>query len=258
MRLFFCISITVLVLACQPTGNSSANEESYATYQTPKHHSETLTKVFEAHGGYEQWSKMKSLRYSKGEESTVTNLQNRKIRVESVEKTIGFDGNEVWITPDSVDASRARFYHNLYFYFYSMPFVVGDPGAIYEDVDEMNINGKSYQGIKVSYNEGVGDASDDNYIIWADPETSQMEWLMYTVTYRSGEPSDNYRLISYENWETFNGLRLPTKIQWYHFDGDSVGGVRGEPVIFENIKMEEKFPPDSLFEMPEGAIIAPR
>ncbi|MEQ9006731.1 MAG: DUF6503 family protein, partial [Ekhidna sp.] len=165
MKYLTILSLAVLV-ACQPNNQKESSEEATqaeAIYEAPSHHSESLTKVMDAHGGYEQWSKMKSLSYMKGDESTITNLQNRQIRLESPKQTIGFDSNEVWVTPDTIDASRARFYHNLYFYFYAMPFVVGDPGAFYEDVEPRELIGKAYIGIKISYGENIGDAPDDNF-----------------------------------------------------------------------------------------------
>ena len=250
----------VLVLwSCQPSQKQAKSEEKEAQkYETPAHHTEALTKVFEAHGGYEQWSNMKSLSYLKGDESTITNLQNRQIRLESPTQVIGFDGENVWVTPDSVDASRARFYHNLYFYFYAMPFVVGDPGAYYEDMEPKELDGKMYNGVKVSYNAGVGDAPDDNYIIWFDPESGKMEWLMYTVTYRSGEPSEKYSLIKYGGWSSFNGVVLPTSLQWFLYDGEKVGDPRREATIFENIQITDEAPDEALFGMPEGAQISAR
>ncbi|WP_420576467.1 DUF6503 family protein [Ekhidna sp.] len=250
------LAIALLIVACQPAkrGEEKPNEE--ASYRAPDHHSASLTKVLDAHGGYEQWSKMKSLSYSKGNEFTITNLRNRKILVESPNQTIGFDGTDVWVSPDSMDASRARFYHNLFFYFYSMPFVVGDPGAFYEDVEPRELKGKTLNGIKISYGENVGDAPDDNYILWYDPETNKMEWLMYTVTYNSGEPSNSYNLIKYDRWGEVNGLLLPKAIQWHQFENDSVGEMRDE-VLFENIEITQEPPADSLFVMPKDAQIAP-
>ncbi|MEP1033949.1 DUF6503 family protein [Ekhidna sp.] len=250
------LAIFAFSIACQPATQNETTEEQVPVYQKPEHHSESLTKVLDAHGGYEQWSRMKSLTYLKGDESTVTNLQNRKIRLESPKQTIGFDGQNVWIAPDSVDASRARFYHNLYFYFYAMPFVVGDPGAYYEDVEARELDGKMYSGIKISYGENIGDAPDDNYIIWYDENSNKMEWLMYTVTYRSGEPSDKYRLVKYDQWSEFNGLVLPTVLQWYEYDGVRVGEVRSE-AMFDNIQLSAAAPEERLFDMPEGSIIAP-
>lgn len=251
------LAITILLVACQPDKKTEENQTEEAAYQAPDHHSASLTKVLDAHGGYEQWAKMKSLSYSKGNEFTITNLQNRKILVESPDQTIGFDGTDVWVTPDTVDASRARFYHNLFFYFYAMPFVIGDPGAFYEDVEPRELKGKTYSGIKISYGENIGDAPDDNYILWYNPETNEMQWLMYTVTYRSGEPTDSYNLIKYDVWEEVNGLVLPRTIQWHQFENDLVGEMRNE-IVFDNIKITTEAPADSLFVMPDNAQIAPR
>ena len=250
-------AILAIAIACQPTAQKESAGAEAPAYEAPAHHSAALTKVFDAHGGYEQWSKMKSLSYLKGEESTITNLQNRKIRLESPKQTIGFDGQEVWVTPDSVETGRARFYHNLFFYFYAMPFVVGDPGAFYEDMEPMDLQGKTYGGVKISYGENIGDAPDDNYIIWYDQETGKMEWLMYTVTYRSGEPSDKFSLIKYDGWTEFNGLVLPATLQWFRYDGESVGEPLGEAIVFQNVEISTDAPDEDLFVMPAGAQIAP-
>jgi len=247
------ILIAFCCFACQPKKSSTNQVDKH----TMSHHSESLSKVFDAHGGYEHWDEMKSLSYLKGQEKTITNLKSRKILLTSPDKKIGFDGNDVWVYPDSIDASRARFYHNLYFYFYAMPFVVGDPGAFYEDLPSKQILDKTYAGIKISYNAGVGDASDDNYIIWYDPETYKMEWLMYTVTYKSGEANEDYRLIKYDEWNEFSELLLPTSLQWYQYQNDTVGEQSGNPVIFEEVKLTKEYPADSLFDKPEGSQIAP-
>lgn len=242
--------------SCSTSNEQKENKIGEDSYVKPAHHSESITKIFEAHGGFEKWSEMQSLSYLRGEETTVTNLQNRKIRLESPTQTIGFDGENVWISPDSLDASRARFYHNLYFYFYAMPFVVGDPGVFYEAVEPREIKGKMYNGVKVSYDNGVGDSPKDNYIVWVDPESNLMEWLMYTVTFRSGESSESYNLIKYGDWKNVNGLTLPTKLEWYTYE-DGVAGESRNEAIFENVQLSEEAPSNDLFEMPENAQIAP-
>lgn len=256
MKNFILLFILSFAIACQSNQQSADTDESMAVYEKPEHHSEFITKVLDAHGGYEQWSKMKSLSYTKADESTVTNLLSRKIRIESPKQTIGFDGENVWIFPDSLDASRARFYHNLYFYFYAMPFVVGDPGVFYEEMEPREIIGKVYNGVKVSYDNGVGDSPKDNYILWVDPETNLMEWLMYTVTFRSGESSESYNLIKYGAWETFNGITLPTKLEWYTYKDGVVGEPRSE-ALFGEIELSSVAPLESLFEMPDRAQMAP-
>lgn len=254
-KIVFLIGIVYLT-ACSTNTQQNNKEAGEALYERPKHHSDRISEIFDAHGGFEKWSEMKSLSYIKGEESTVTNLQNRKIRLESPNQIIGFDGENVWISPDTLDASRARFYHNLYFYFYAMPFVVGDPGVFYEDVEPREIEGKIYDGVKVSYDSGVGDSPKDNYILWVDPATNLMEWLMYTVTFRSGEASESYSLIKYGDWKNMNGLTLPTKLEWYTYKDGVVGEPRNE-AVFEDINISVDAPSDDLFEMPANSQIAP-
>ncbi|MDE0472373.1 MAG: hypothetical protein OXH57_10570, partial [Ekhidna sp.] len=162
MKHLIILTLAGLMLTCQPTGTNQSLGVNEVKYKRPSHHIDALTEIFEAHGGYEQWDKMKSLFYKKEEETTITHLKSRKIRLESPDQVIGFDGNNVWVIPDSVDASRARFYHNLFFYFYAMPFIVGDSGANYEALGERELKGKTYNQIKVGFEQVVGDASNDN------------------------------------------------------------------------------------------------
>lgn len=254
MKYLPALALAFTFAACQQP--SKKEEKPVVAYVTPSHHSESITKVFEAHGGYEQWASMKQLAYERGDEKTITNLNSRKIRIESASQTIGYDGTDVWVTPDTVDASRARFYHNLYFYFYAMPFVVGDPGVFYKDLEPREIKGETYGGVQVSYGDGVGDSPKDYYIIWYDQETYQMKWLMYTVTYRSQEASENFSLIGYDAWSEFEGVVLPTAFKWYQYEDGVVGDVRGEG-SFTNIMLSTEAPDESLFTKPEGAQVSP-
>jgi hypothetical protein len=258
MRIIITSILALVILwSCDaPTKSEQAIEIPEPVAITVDHHSPTISKVFAAHGGFANWAAMKQLSYTKGGENTVTNLQNRKIRLDSDNQTIGYDGNQVWIAPDTLDASRTRFYHNLYFYFYAMPFVLGDPNTFFEDMPERELAGKSYKGVRVSFGENVGDSPKDYYIVWYDPATFKMEWLMYTVTFKSGEVNENYSLIKYDQWVDVNGMLLPQKLQWYTFKDDVLGDVRNE-AIFENIKLSTEAPADSLFVMPANAKVAP-
>ncbi len=250
--------LLALALICSCQSNQPAENSQEIPRQEPvtSHHSANITKVFDAHGGFAAWSEMKNLSYVKRGEETVVNLQNRKIRLVSERRTIGYDGENVWVMPDTIEVGNARFYHNLYFYFYSFPFVIGDPGVFYEDLESKEILGKEYNGIKITYGDGVGDTPKDYYIVWYDPQTYKMEWLMYTVTFRSGERNENYRLINYDQWQEIEGLLLPTSIQWYNYK-DGVIGDKGNNVVFEDVKISKQMPSDDLFAMPEGAQLAP-
>lgn len=261
-KLTILLLLISVIISCQPKKENESPEAEVALEPliepsiNTDHQSATIKKVFDAHGGFDKWTSMKALTYIKGDEKTVTNLQNRKILLETATQKIGFDGDQVWIAPDTLDAGRARFYHNLYFYFYAMPFVVGDPGIFYEDLEPKELLGKTYKGVKISYDDGIGDSPKDNYIVWYDPNTYLMEWLMYTVTFGKAETNEVYKLIKYDSWETFNGLILPTAIAWYSYEDNLVGDIT-KTVSFQDIQLSEDAPNDAIFELPINGKIAP-
>ncbi|MDZ7646634.1 MAG: DUF6503 family protein [Cytophagales bacterium] len=230
------------------------NQQQAESKASTAHHSEQIARIFKAHSGFNQWAEMKTLKFSKDGEHQLIDLNSRKVLVEGEKRTIGFDGKDVWVVPDSL-TNGARFYHNLYFYFYAMPFVLGDPGIHYEDVGSKELFGMNLHGIKISYGDGVGDSPKDNYVLYYDEESNTMKALMYTVTYRSQESSDKFSLIKYDAWQDVNGVLLPQKIQWYNFKNDSIGEIRNE-VLFTEVSLSKDLVDQNLFTIREGAGIA--
>lgn len=220
---------------------------------------ETITKVFDAHGGIDQWNKMKTLSFSikrdGGNEVTTTDLKSRMELITTPNYKMGYDGNNLWLKENEgfTFKSDPKFYKGLYMYFYAMPFIVGDSGIIYENTEPLKFEDKSYPGILVSYEAGVGESSDDQYIIYYDDKTGQMKWLAYTVTYfEKGKKSTNFRYIKYNNWQTINGLVLPKSIDWYNYENDQPT-TKKSTVDFVDIELSEKAKEKSFFLPVDGA-----
>lgn len=235
----------MVLVACKKeatTEQSEMKEEKVVEVVTEKksRFPEDLEKVFNAHGTYDAWKSMKTLSYvldKKGNaEKHLTDLENRKVLITSDAFTIGFDGKEVWVNEGGkFPEDRARFYHNLYFYFYAMPFVLSDSGITYEKVDDLSFEGVNYPGYKISFAGDKGDSPDDNYFLYYHPETHQMQWLGYTVTYGEGKPNNNVNMIRYNDWNTINGIVLPKTIAWYSYE-------EGKPVEMTNeVSFKEGF-----------------
>ncbi|MEL6987606.1 MAG: hypothetical protein AAGK97_07215, partial [Bacteroidota bacterium] len=229
-KITYLLSI-LLLIACNtaPKHPIENKEEVQAIKKLPK----TLQEGIEAHGGLKNWQSMKQMKYQfpKGDgfEEQIIDLQNRKVLINYDTYKVGFDGDDVWVSPnkDAFGKRSARFYHNLIFYFYAMPFVLADDGIVYTDMGKKTIQGNEYDGIKISYNDGVGDAPDDYYIALFNDENI-MEWLMYTVTYYSKEKSEKYNILNYSDWEEVNGLLLPKTMKGYKYENDELGELRYE------------------------------
>ena len=262
MKKSLLLLLSLAFFACespkQEAKESLAQPEATQTPAIPaRSFPEAMTQVLDAHGGYERWAKMGTLQYQKGEaegaEKHSIDLQNRNVRIEGAGYTIGFDGSDAWVSPAEAEfKGSARFYHNLYFYFYAMPFVLSDPGISYSDAPALSYEGKDYPGIKISYGDGVGDSPEDNYILYYDPETYQMAWLAYTVTFRTQEESTSYSLIRYPEWQNVNGLRLPATLNWMTYENGEVGEVRNE-VKFVNVRLDQGRPATRMFAKPTDA-----
>lgn len=252
------ISILLLISCKQGKSDSSKTIQVEAPVSESKTYPENISKLFDAHGGLENWKAMQSLEFTipndHGDEVTTTHLQTRKSLITMPNHTIGYNGKDVWLHNKDTTAYKgnAKFYYNLMFYFYAMPFVLADDGINYENVEPLVFEDKSYPGMKISYDTGVGESPDDEYIVYFDSETNTMAWLAYTVTYFSKEKSKAFRFIKYNDWQTVNGLLLPERLTWYNYEGHIPTTERSDRV-FTNIKVSKVGPNAELFEMPEGA-----
>jgi len=215
--------------------------------------------IFNAHGTFDSWSKMNSLSYDilkKGnkEEQTIE-LKDRREHIKGSNFTMGYDGKNTWVEADTTYKGNPVFYKNLMFYFYAMPFVIGDEGIIYNTADDLVFDGVTYPGIRISYNEGVGISPKDEYFVHYDSNTKEMTWLGYTVTYFSNEKSKKIKWIRYDDWATFNGLKLPQSISWFKAE-DNVPTEFRNKVVFDNVKISDSKIDDKIFQQTTNAKIA--
>ncbi|WP_298761324.1 DUF6503 family protein [uncultured Psychroserpens sp.] len=265
MKLKALLLIALLVFASCKDNKETETVESIDYSEenldvTTSTYPKNITKVFDAHGGIDVWNKMNTLSFTmdkpNGKEVTTTNLKTRAELIDTPTYMSGYDGSQLWVSEKDGNEYKgnAKFYKGLMMYFYAMPFIVGDDGIIYEDAEPLTFEGKTYPGILISYEAGVGVSPDDQYIVYYDEETGQMQWLAYTVTFGKDGKSDNFRFIRYNDWQTINGLVLPKSIDWYNYE-DRVPTEKRNTVEFTNVMVTDKTKDDSLFKMPKGATI---
>ena len=119
-------------------------------------------------------------------------------------------------------------------------------------MEPSEVEGKTYDIIRISYESAIGDTPKDEYINYFDPETHQLRYLLYTVTFFSGEKAEKHNAISYDQWQEVNGLLVPREFTFRTWDGESFGEEKATD-IFENIQFKEGIPDQELFVRPVNA-----
>ena len=247
-KIITLIILVVIIIAC-----SSENKKETSQLNLEKYPSE-LAEVFKAHGSLDAWQQNKTLLFTKGEENYTVDLNSRKSIIESSNYTVGYNGEEAWLMEKDSAAFKGNpdFYHNLFFYFYAMPFVLADDGIKYSETEPLVVDGKTYPGIKIAYQDGVGASSKDNYYLYYNKDTHQMEWLAYTVTFFDNKPKDQTSVIKYDSWQVVNGIKLPKTLVWYAKDslGNVVAPKDKYPVTFTKVSLNTNTLDSKTFEKP--------
>jgi len=218
--------------------------------------------LLEAHGDWHKWYNAVAESYSMIHEVTMTeedafvNLNSRKTRISNSEFEMGFDGEKTWISPDreSYKGPSVKFYHNLYFYFYNIPFVFTDKGARVEKVEDRILNGKKYPTLKASFDSGIGASSKDQYFMLINPETRRLEYLLYTVTYFDN-PTPELNALKYDDYRESDGVFFPRTLTGYAFKNDSTQSIKYQVTFANLLLLDEEFE-DDIFEKPDNGVYA--
>lgn len=259
-KIILALFVATLIMSCKTEEKKDGATDKVMTPEKVmvdvSKYPKALQDVLAAHGGLQKWSEMKSMTYTMGDQETITDLKSRDIIVKAPTHTIGSKDGKVWIAQDSAyfPKERARFYHNLMFYFYAMPFLLADDGIVYNDAAPLVKDGITYPGLKIGYEANVGDAPDDNYILYYHPETKKMEWLAYTVTYGKEGKSDNYSYIKYNKWQEVNGIILPEELTWYTTENNLPTDSRGAPRVFNKVDIDTSDMGTAFYNKPVNGI----
>ncbi len=177
---------------------------------------------------------------------------------------IGARSGEVWVKPDlnALGGMPPRFYMWTPFYFFGMPFVFADPGAVASSLGKKVFQGQEYDVVKIAFKKGTGDTPEDNYVLYIDPKSHQLALASYIVTFpamRKGKPISELKrhAIVFKEWQRVDGLLVPKVAPFYAWSGADIAGDPLGTVEFSNVHFSKEEPDPTKFAKPADAVAAP-
>jgi len=164
-----------------------------------------------------------------------------------------YNGKDVFLSPTNANDKGARFDMFTWNYFFSVPFKLTDPGTNWELLDSLQIDSTSYAAGKLTFGEKIGDAPDDWYVVYQQPETGLLHAAAYIVTLgkTKEKAEENPHVIVYHGYKKVDGIHIATKWTFHNWDKETgIGEQLGEATI-SNIKFFDA--KDDLFAQPKDS-----
>ena len=289
MRLYLSlIGLSLLLVSCQPDEtpqDAGAEVSSRLAVEAQARLNASdggrmVLRAIDAHGGLEAWFNAPTSSYSweysnagsniRFKTYLVANNQTREVYHEllelgtpddpkPVQGRFAWDGEDAWISPDTLKQPNPRFWATTGYYFESIPFILADPGIDYEVMPDESLEDKSYDMVKITYKDGIGDSSGDQYILYINKETSMVDAIRYTVTFGRGRPEAGApvreTLFYYEDYTEVDGLTVPTRFRGFNFENGQITSFKNEAWAAD-ISFKRPFDESRLIMPPNGRVQA--
>ncbi len=225
-------------------------------------------KAMEAHGGLQQWYANGPLQFHFNYQPLDGNTPRNTIQISDnwsakashkmavdTSRQFGWDGSVAWALPDASEIPfDARFWALTPYYFVGIPFVLGDEGVRLEALETDTLNGEQHDLIKVTFEDGVGDAPDDYYILYLNPDSGKVAAYRYVVSYPAYFPDGGHtpeKIMVLDGEQEVNGIFFPEGYETFMWEDQQKGDY------VTNITLSDlSFLPDlpqTYFEVPRGA-----
>ena len=207
---FFSLPLLLLLAACADYDASAPTEldavdvrvSQAAERMNASPAGQRVAQAIAAHGGLEAWFRGGPLRYTYSYQRTdadgmatgeplathqIIDLWSAgAVHTIAADTSVrfGWTGEEAWISPADAELfTNARFWALTPYYFVSMPFVLADPGVNYALAPSDTIQGRAVDVVRITFDQGTGDAPDDYYDLLLDPQTDRVQGVRYVVSY---------------------------------------------------------------------------
>ena len=214
--------------------------------------------------GLDMWSQTKAMTFDIDVEfggrpmldaSFVFETNGPRVRMETPDGAVcTFDGNDAWISPPSAATPMSRFHLLTWPWFLYCPMKLQGEGVKLSSLGQMHHDGTAHTTVKMTFDPGTGDAPDDRYILYKDPETDLLALQGYIVTYGKAveEANKDPHAITYIHYNDVGGVMLST--EWRFWAWSPSEGVTGDPIGKARLSnLRFMVPDDNTFAAPPDA-----
>lgn len=167
------------------------------------------------------------------------------VNMKDSNKTMIWDGQNAYTSDSSY--SKARFDLLTWSYFFAAPYKLNDKGTIHTILGQKLLNEESFDALKLTFEDGIGDSPEDWYVVYKDQKSDLLAAMAYIVTSSKSleEAEKDPHAITYEAYVELDGIPFAT--QWNFWTWNEEGELNkllGSAVI-SNIRFIKK--EESLF-----------
>ncbi|MFK7756783.1 MAG: hypothetical protein AB8B53_07615 [Flavobacteriales bacterium] len=138
------------------------------------------------------------------------------------------DGNIILFNNGNVYCSRgmngnsARFAAYTWSYFFMFPYKLSDKGTNWKTYENGSLKGQTYDAQKLTFDQGIGDAPEDWYIMYSDKDTYLINTAAYIVTADQSleEAEKDPHAIEYCDYKEVAGIPVATTWRFWGWQAD--------------------------------------
>ncbi|WP_109437983.1 DUF6503 family protein [Aquimarina sp. AU119] len=187
----------------------------------------------------------------------ITMLTNAtKIRIDKKDDSkLIYTNQKVYLCPKEANDKGARFDMFTWTYFFGFPYKLDDPGTQWELQNVKTLNEVEHQTAKLTFEKGIGDSSEDWYIIYSDPNDHTLKAAAYIVTFGNQDDTSKAEgdphIIQYKKFKIIDGIPFATKWEFYGWSEEKGSTDKiGEATLTDITFLEDE---GTIFETPENA-----
>lgn len=225
-------------------------------------------KAMEAHGGLQKWYEAGPIsfhfNYQPLDGGTARNTYQvidtwrrnaRHFQANDSTAQFGWDGKDAWVmAKDSTEFPyNTRFWSLTPYFFVAQPFVLDGQGVHLELLPEKMYHEKEQHVVKVTFDDGTGDAPDDYYVLYFDKESYQLSVIRYIVSYPGYFKNGGHlpeKFMELHGEQIVNGFLFPKNYKTHWLTETEEAGEHITDITLSNIMFQTELE-STYFEIPE-------